>query len=75
MDSGNQKWQFHIMARTNRTCSGKTLFQVISNSKGSSQSAEDEHKINKNQRRKKYGHYRKGFRLRGKKTIAYRPQQ
>jgi hypothetical protein len=36
----------------------KNLFKVISNSKGS-----------KHQRRKKYGHYRKGFRLRNKNQL------
>jgi hypothetical protein len=35
------------MARTNRTCSVKTLAKVISKSKWSSQPAEDERKIKK----------------------------
>jgi hypothetical protein len=47
MDSSNQKWQFHIMAMTNRTCSGKTLVQIISNSKGSSQPEEERNMVAK----------------------------
>jgi hypothetical protein len=66
MDSGNKKWKFYIMARTNRTCSGKILIKVISNSKGSSQPKKDECKINKNQGRNKEGHYRRGFGIRDK---------
>jgi hypothetical protein len=59
------------MARTNRTFSGKILVKVISNSKVSSQPAEDERKINKNQRRNKNGHYRRGFRLRDTTNCIY----